>query len=550
MPKSGDGLNEPSSSTAPSADPLHASSAPSVRWTRANAEEIFPAAITHLTWSLVGRAGERGWRLSFYDAGILPRSEIEVPDDPSRRAFSIFYGRPAFNFEYLEYYAFAAFSSSDTDAAGHQHEPVSARLRRWSKSAWSVALLPRRLHALRRETDSWWRDTVRRAPDLDLAGAVAGLEQARARYERGSELHVLNSIIPVAWAYARVDQLTRRSGLPDAAPTILGGFRSLEEVRLAQALWDVAHRGQPMGVFLADFGFHGPVESELSVPSWREDEKPVLELVDALGRVEPSQEPVVAEARRRDERAAAARAVWSGLPPRAKPRAAVVIRIGRRYVPLRQVGKAILVQVFDAARACARAAGRQLADLGSIESADDVFFLTIDDIADAARAAPPTKLADVVAWRKERRREYLAMDIPREFTGMPVPGSVRDVDSDAAGTAELDVLSGQGVSAGVVEGVARVVRGASETIEAGEILVCEFTDPGWTPLFMVAAGAVLDVGGSMSHGAIIARELGIPCVLGTARGTTAIRTGDRLRVDGGRGSVEILERASVPGGGA
>jgi pyruvate,water dikinase len=222
---------------------------------------------------------------------------------------------------------------------------------------------------------------------------------------------------------------------------------------------------------------------------------------------------------------------------------------------LRQVGKAILVQVFDAARAYARAAGQQLAELGALESADDVFFLTIDDVADAARATPTTQLSAVVAWRKERHREYLAMDIPREFTGMPVPGpvlpaTVRDDRSDTAGTAETDVLSGQGVSAGVVEGVARVVRGASESIEAGEILVCEFTDPGWTPLFMVAAGAVLDVGGSMSHGAIIARELGIPCVLGTARGTTAIRTGDRLRVDGGRGMVEILERASVPGGGA
>src|SRR5207245_8337628 len=105
------------------------------------------------------------------------------------------------------------------------------------------------------ETGLWWRDTVRRAPGLDLTGALAGLAQARARYERGSELHVLNSIIPVAWAYARVDRLTRQAGLPDTAPTILGGFRSLEEVRLAQALWDVAHRGRSMSSFLADFGF-------------------------------------------------------------------------------------------------------------------------------------------------------------------------------------------------------------------------------------------------------------------------------------------------------
>lgn len=541
-------MNEPLSPAAAPFDPLHATSAPSVRWTRANAEEIFPAAITQLTWSLVGKAGERGWRASFFDAGILPRSEIEVPDDPSRRAFSIFYGRPAFNFEYLQYYAFAAFSSSDADAAGQHTETSAARLRRWARSGWSVAVLPRRLRALRRATGIWWRDTVGRASELDLAGAAAGLEQARARYERGSELHVLNSIIPVAWAYARVDQLTRRADLPDTAPAILGGFRSLEEVRLAQALWEVAHRGRTMSSFLADFGFHGPIESELSVPSWREDEKPLVELLDALRRAEPSQEPAVAEARRREERRTTGRAVRSRLDRGSRARAVLVVTIGRRYVPLRQVGKAILVQVFDAARACARAAGGELARLGAIESADDVFFLTIDEVAAAARASSPPAFRDVVAWRKERRREYLAMDIPREFSGVPVPGLPHDDTADAAEPPGAHVLHGQGVSAGVVEGIARVVCSASQTIEAGEILVCEFTDPGWTPLFVVASGAVLDVGGSMSHGAIIARELGIPCVLGTGRATAEIRSGDRVRVDGGRGVVEILERAVVPGG--
>ena len=81
---------------------------------------------------------------------------------------------------------------------------------------------------------------------------------------------------------------------------------------------------------------------------------------------------------------------------------------------------------------------------------------------------------------------------------------------------------------------------AEETVESGEILVAPFTDPGWTPLLIVAAGVVLDVGGTMSHGAIIARELGIPCVLGVSGATRVIRTGDRLRLNGDDGTVEIL----------
>ena len=123
-----------------------------------------------------------------------------------------------------------------------------------------------------------------------------------------------------------------------------------------------------------------------------------------------------------------------------------------------------------------------------------------------------------------------------------------DPDADQV-PAAANTLQGLGVSAGVVEGTARVIASALETVEPGEILVCPFTDPGWTPLLIVAAGVVLDVGGTMSHGAIIARELGIPCVLGTENGTARISTGDRLRVDGGAGIVEILERAATSGTG-
>jgi rifampicin phosphotransferase len=102
-------------------------------------------------------------------------------------------------------------------------------------------------------------------------------------------------------------------------------------------------------------------------------------------------------------------------------------------------------------------------------------------------------------------------------------------------------LPGTAASAGVVEGIARVITDPQrEVLQAGEILVAPFTDPGWTPLFVHAAGVVTEVGGLMTHGAVVAREYGIPAVVSVASATERIHTGQRIRVDGTRGFVELL----------
>jgi pyruvate,water dikinase len=106
-------------------------------------------------------------------------------------------------------------------------------------------------------------------------------------------------------------------------------------------------------------------------------------------------------------------------------------------------------------------------------------------------------------------------------------------------------LVGIGVSPGVVTGRARVVLdpARAEGLARGDILVCQTTDPSWASLFLVASGLVIDVGGPLSHGAIVARELGLPCVVNTKDGTRRLGTGDSIRVDGAAGTVEVLERA-------
>ncbi|HEV7686239.1 MAG TPA: PEP-utilizing enzyme, partial [Acidimicrobiia bacterium] len=132
-----------------------------------------------------------------------------------------------------------------------------------------------------------------------------------------------------------------------------------------------------------------------------------------------------------------------------------------------------------------------------------------------------------------------------QAAGSPVGGrTVAD-----RGGADRGCVTGVAVGGGEITGRARIVLDpATADLEPGEILVCRSTDPGWVALFHLAGGVVVDTGGQMSHGAIVARELGLPCVTGTGDGTRRLRTGDLIRVDGAAGRVELLER--VPVGGA
>ena len=144
---------------------------------------------------------------------------------------------------------------------------------------------------------------------------------------------------------------------------------------------------------------------------------------------------------------------------------------------------------------------------------------------------------DLVRQRKDEFASYQSLTPPRVLTsdGEAIAGAYRRDDLPAG------ALAGLPVSAGTVEGRARVVLDmAAADLQAGDILVTAFTDPSWTPLFVAIAGLVTEVGGLMTHGAVIAREYGLPAVVGVEHATRLIRDGQRIRVNGTDGYVEIL----------
>ncbi|MET9466634.1 rifamycin-inactivating phosphotransferase [Streptomyces sp. NPDC006544] len=166
---------------------------------------------------------------------------------------------------------------------------------------------------------------------------------------------------------------------------------------------------------------------------------------------------------------------------------------------------------------------------------EDVFYLTFQEFHEVARSNRVDH--QLIRERKEAFRSYRALTPPRVLTsdGEAVTGAYRRDDVPAG------ALTGLAVSAGTVEGRARVILDLAQAdLEAGDILVTTFTDPSWSPLFVGIAGLVTEVGGLMTHGAVIAREYGLPAVVGVERATRLIRDGQRIRVHGTDGYVEIL----------
>jgi pyruvate,water dikinase len=141
-----------------------------------------------------------------------------------------------------------------------------------------------------------------------------------------------------------------------------------------------------------------------------------------------------------------------------------------------------------------------------------------------------------------------SLAIPGRWRGVPEPVAAgAPEESGVSGSG----VSGSGVSAGIAENVVRVVTDASfAELEEGEVLVTPTTNPSWASIMFLSSALVVDIGGALSHAAVVARELGIPCVVNTRNGSRVLCTGDRVRVDDRAGTVEVLERAGKIGGSA
>jgi pyruvate,water dikinase len=216
-----------------------------------------------------------------------------------------------------------------------------------------------------------------------------------------------------------------------------------------------------------------------------------------------------------------------------------LLRKSRDFAPLRESIKSEIVRRGATVRRWLLELGRRLTALGLLADRDDVFFLLLDELEDTLR--PGCDSEELCRRLATRRQEYLlnqSVTPPAVVVGR---FDARQAQSTPQAAGATTNFAGVAVNPGVVVGPARVIlRAGEDHVRPGEILVAPFTDPGWTPYFLNAAAIVMDIGGILSHGSIVAREFGIPAVVNVGHATQLIRTGQLLEVDGGSGTVRVL----------
>jgi phosphohistidine swiveling domain-containing protein len=381
------------------------------------------------------------------------------------------------------------------------------------------------------------------------------------------------------------ERLIRRPGDP-SAPTFLMGFDSIP-IRAEKALYDLAQWCRERAT-LADYlsgttseeivvlTAGGRVPSGLDAGDWRDwqerfqvhlerygysiytldfgndlpmdDPTPLLDMLKLFltGQGKIPYERQRASAERREAAVATMRARLSGIKRWAFEK---TLNWAQSLAPLREDGIAEIGLGYPLLRRMLRELGRRFVAAGSLAEADDVFWLGASEMEQAATAlAERTPLSDYGKQVAERKALWQAAKRVTPPPQLPPSKRYMGISTDAwtAPDAEEqtgDVLKGLGASPGRVTATARVLHGPEDfgQLEPGDILVAGITTPAWTPLFAMAAGVVTDVGGPLSHGSIVAREYGIPAVLGTGVATKRIRSGQVITLDGTAGTIHLSE---------
>lgn len=358
----------------------------------------------------------------------------------------------------------------------------------------------------------------------------------------------------------RAAQTIRRD--PDARDALAGAEPAQLAARFrAGTLPPVAQ--DAVAGFLADYGMRGVAEIDLGTPRWREQPDAVFATLASYNALDdPSRAPDVVFARGEAAAGRAIETLASSLGRRDAAQLRFLAGRLRRLIGARETPKFAFVRGLGAVREALLASGDDLVAAGVLGERTDVVHLTLDELAALARGwraastDPAATRALVDARAAARAREARRVRVPvvlagdgRAFfegatgapLGSPAGGSTRGApdapDAPGADTAGA-TLHGTGVSPGAAEGRVRIMRDPRlARLEPGDILVCAGTDPAWTPLFLTAGGLVTEVGGLMTHGSVVAREYGIPAVVGIPHVTRILKDGEPIRIDGTAGVI-------------
>jgi len=296
--------------------------------------------------------------------------------------------------------------------------------------------------------------------------------------------------------------------------------------------------------FLQAYGIRGVGEIDIGRPRWNEDPTYIMGVLQSYLQIEDQNLAPDAVFQRGEQAAegaiaeleAIARGTFGG-----RVKAKIIRGAARRVralAGLREYPKFHIVGMMWVIRQALLKSGRELVDAGTLERPDDLFFLYLSELEALAQGEKRDWKNFVSARRASYDKEISRVQIPR----LLLSDGRAFYEGLTSGEGDSDTLKGSPVSPGVVEGLVRVVLDPQNAnLSPGEILVCQGTDPAWTPLFLAAGGLVMEVGGMMTHGAIVAREYGIPAIVGVHQATTVLENGQRIQVNGSTGEIHLLE---------
>jgi rifampicin phosphotransferase len=561
----------------------------SARWplyTRGNVGEVFPDVVTPLNWTLLGSAVEESWREAWREFGIVAPGDF----DKERVIVCIAGGYCYLNMSYIRLLGVRVPGSSvkavdkqflgEVDAPPYMERTGDRNFLCSLKLLWETEKAlrtrrPRIVEDMRRASREW----VERYPGDD-ASDEALLDYIFAypavhRYLFGRHVLVTFKATVASGAIAALCAFKVKD--PGLTLDLLSGVEGVESAEPARILWSLGRMiaGSPslerifeQGVndrtwpllqsepaakefvrdfadFLARYGYRGPNEWELASQPWRMGPEGPLRTIDRLRRSEEANAPGADREAQSLNCAQATRHARRKLGIVDRMKFNKALPAAKAWQAAREGSKSAVIRALDSTRRAVNELARRVAERHRLVDWRGVYMLHQSELR--AYTADPQSFLDVIAERS-RAAEALAERIPPFL----FKGEIAPIETWPTRTAERqarggkgDILEGIGGSPGRVVGTARIVMDTSnpDILNPGDILVAPITDPSWTPLFLAAAGVVVDVGAVMSHSVIVSRDLGIPCAVSVTDATKIIPDGALIELDGDTGAVTILDVA-------
>ena len=338
---------------------------------------------------------------------------------------------------------------------------------------------------------------------------------------------------------------------PSLSGRLISGLDGIDSVPMTVDIWKLSRLeknssefANKFESFLKEHGCRGPGEWDAGNPTWEVDPNPVTAAIDAMRNVDNNFSPSSKQAQAAADRLAAEKQAREALAgnDEALELLETGLRVSKIFVPTRERTKLTQMMAIHEVRLPIYELGNRMTNEGHLEEPSDIFLLLNSELDDFIK--DPNSFSETISQRRKDFNLLSSLEEPFIVNGQVPPISSWKKKTTSVEPVQVgEIMTGLSGSPGEITGRARVITdpGDPRGLEQGEILVAPITDPAWTPLFIPAAGVVVDVGAPMSHSVIVSREFGIPCVVSVHQAAERIPNGALIQVDGNKGTVTIVE---------